>query len=373
MSPGLSPLLARGFGSCAADHRLDALDTIIVAGLVVDAQRLSHGRLGRSREHHRRRVVRDDFDRPAAEGIAGLRHLDMPAGFQDRPDAKILLVDCVEVAGFAIDREARQGIAAMHLGQQDAAGRDPDGFPVLGTQKLRCQTGIIGGSDPNIEAGGNFGRAAVQARRDRAHQAFMPVTPRVDGGEQQQHRQDHPRAPRVPGGEPGGRPADAQSAHGRRHPAPVSLPQRRRLRVEWRARPVRERLHRPVRHTARAFDATAGGTGVGDREAAESPRQRHQKGGTKGEQSRAVDKPRQQRQQPEARHDQEQGEDRQRRPARRPPPFPQQRCPGEPQPHRERRFLTSRAIGHTAPLFRAGPGKSLSSQSGIVSSVSRSS
>jgi hypothetical protein len=122
----------------AADHRLDALDAIIVAGLVIEAQRGARRALGRLGEGDGRRVVGDDLDRPIAEHRAALQYRQLLALGQRRLDPKILLVDWLEIARLAVDRQARHRVTAMHLSEQGAAGRDLHRFLVAGAQELRC-------------------------------------------------------------------------------------------------------------------------------------------------------------------------------------------------------------------------------------------
>ncbi len=105
-----------GLAVRAPDHRLDVLDPVIVLGLIVEPQYGAGGPFGRSGESDGRRIVGHDLDRPIAERGAVLRHLEPLAGGQGRRNLEVLLVDCGEVARLAVDDEARQAVAVMHLG-----------------------------------------------------------------------------------------------------------------------------------------------------------------------------------------------------------------------------------------------------------------
>ena len=58
---------AVGLTALAPDHRLDGFDAIIVACLIIDPQRRMRRALGGFGKGDFGRMVRDDFDRPAAE------------------------------------------------------------------------------------------------------------------------------------------------------------------------------------------------------------------------------------------------------------------------------------------------------------------
>ncbi len=258
----------------------------------------------------------------------------------------------------------------MHLRQELAADRDADRLTVVRPQKLRRQAGIFGRRHPDVEAGGDRGGSAGEARRDRAQKPVAPFAAGVDRAEHQQDRQRRAQAPWVAGGEPGSGRSDPQPARRRRHLSSVREPQLRRLRVERSARPVGERLQRAMREPAGPLDAAPGGLAVRHRHAAERRREGQQKPGAERQQQRGMGEAGEERQQIEQRQDQKQAEHGQRRPAGGPDPLPPQRGAGEAQARRKRGREIGRAIGHTAPRFRAELGATASSQSGIVSSAS---
>src|SRR6202047_1649385 len=89
-------------------------------------------------------VVRDDLYLPVAERRAGLRHSELLTGRQGRGGPEVLLVDRIEVAALPVNRETRNRLAAMHLGEQLAAGRDTQHFRSSGAQELRRLPGVVG-------------------------------------------------------------------------------------------------------------------------------------------------------------------------------------------------------------------------------------
>ena len=106
-----------GTAALAADHRLRALDPVVVARLILKAQRRARRGFGWLGERDRRRVVGNDRDRPAAEHRPALAQGEQLAAAQGGFETEILLVERGEIADLAIDRQARHGAAAMHLGK----------------------------------------------------------------------------------------------------------------------------------------------------------------------------------------------------------------------------------------------------------------
>src|SRR5712691_3313451 len=151
-------------------------------------------------------------------------------------DTEIMLVDCGEIARFRIDRQARHGIAAMHLGEQHAAGRNPHRLAIAGPQELRRQPGVFGRRQPQIKAGRDRWRPAGKVRQKRPRHPVAPIGTGIDRAEQQQHRQHRAHPPRVAPGQASRRPADAQPAHCRRHTALMRRPQNAGRAIERRAR-----------------------------------------------------------------------------------------------------------------------------------------
>ena len=75
---------------------------------------------------------------------------------------------------------------------------------------------------------------------------------------------------RKPHGSRAASPATGAPTRSRRtiasHAPLVRVPQLRRLRLEWAARTVGQRLQRPVQQPARALDAASCGSGIGQRD-----------------------------------------------------------------------------------------------------------
>src|SRR6185312_16834944 len=106
----------------AGDERLGALDAVVVARLVLEAQRRALRALRRLGELDLGRQVGNDGDRPAAERVATLLDRQPAAGGERSAALVIALVDAAELGRLVVDCEARHAAAAMHLGQHDAAG-----------------------------------------------------------------------------------------------------------------------------------------------------------------------------------------------------------------------------------------------------------
>src|SRR5260370_14009143 len=85
------------------------------------------------------RVVRDDLDLPIAQRRTCLRHRELLASRQGRRGPEVLLVDRIEIEALPVDRESRYRPAAMHLGEQLAAGPATQRFRSSLAQELRRQ------------------------------------------------------------------------------------------------------------------------------------------------------------------------------------------------------------------------------------------
>ena len=266
---------------------------------------------------------------------ARLRHGELLAGVQGRRGSEVLLVDRIEIAALRVDRETRHRLAAMHLGEQLAAGRDTQGLGGFRTQELRRQPGIVGRRYPGVEACGGVTRPSADVGFEGPDEAIAPVSAGIDRSEQQQDRQDGAQPPRITGSEPGLRQPDPQSARRCFHAPPVCFPQPCRRCVERPARPVGESLQRPVLQLARLLDAAARGEGIGNDGSAECRSQAARESNAEAEQNCSVQKARQIRQDIEQAEHEKRAERGERRPAWRPDTLPKQRKTGEPQPHRE--------------------------------------
>ena len=106
-----------GFAAVTPDHYLDAFDPVIVACLIVDPQRCPGRCRGGFCKGDLGRIVGNDFDWPASERRARLDHLELLTARKCRSGTEVLLVDSLEIAALAVDRQTRYRVPAMHLSQ----------------------------------------------------------------------------------------------------------------------------------------------------------------------------------------------------------------------------------------------------------------
>ena len=195
----------------------------------------------------------------------------------------------------------------------------------------------------------------------------MPFAAGIDRAHQQQDREHGAQAPRIAGGEPGARQPDAQMPDGGGHAPLVRLPQPRRRHVERHAGPVGERLQRPMRQTAGALDAAAGGDAIDGGEAPRPGPGKDDKGGAENEQDCGMAEARQARQQVEEPEHQKQRDDRGGGPKRRPSLLPPQSGRGEAQLCREEWAKGPGAVGHHEPRLPNCASAGSASHAGMLS------
>ena len=217
-----------GIAAFAPDHRLDRFDPVIVARLIIDAQRRMRRAFGRFCEGDLGRVVGNDLDLPVAERRARLRHRELACRSSRSPRPGNSACRPRRNRGSPHRSRGAGPTAAMHLREQLAAGRDADRLACLRPQELRRQPGIFGRRHPDVEAGGDRRRppaiSGAKARTRRSRQS----APGVDRADQQQDRQDGAQPPRIARAKPAARQPDPQPPRRCLHAPPVGLPQRRR-------------------------------------------------------------------------------------------------------------------------------------------------
>ena len=211
----------RGLGRLAlpGDDELDLGDAVIVAGGIVDAQRMALGFRGRAGEGDQRRLIVDQLIGPGGDLLAVLDHAQVIAGDDLAGGPVGAFADGVEMDRGLAQLQLAGALAALDLGQDLAVlGQlQRPGLGIDGGQEDRRLAGIGGRRHPDVEARGNRRRGRGEARLHRTGQARTPIGPADAQGHGEQ--QDDETAQRI--GVAGG---EAAPRAGRRAAAPACRP-----------------------------------------------------------------------------------------------------------------------------------------------------
>ena len=349
----------RGLGrlALAGDDELDLGDFVVVAGGIIDAQRMAFGFRRRAGEGHQRRLVVDQLIGPGGDLLAVLDHAQMVAGDDLARGAVGAFADGIEMDRGLAQLQLARTLAALDLGQDLAVlGQlQRPGLGIDGGEEDRCLAGIGGRRHPDIEARGNRRRGRGEARLHGAGQPGTAVGPADAQGHRQQ--QDHDAAERigVTGSEAAPGHADAQPPQPAREAAAMQLPEGGSGRIALPARQlVLQGRQRAVGQGIDQLDAPAGIRRTRPDEAAQpQPQQAHEAEGEGGEDS-DMEIAVQVRQQVAEGEGEEKSDQSQGWPDSPPKAFPGQSETGQPKPAQQSEPVQPGLLG-LLPVVRSRP------------------
>ncbi len=333
-----------GFAGLVApgDDHLDLGDAVIVAGGVVQPQRVALGLRRRLGKGDQRGLVLDHLEGPAGDFLAVLHHRKAVAAGDLSGGAIGALADDIELDGGIAEAKFGCPAAALDLGQHLAALRHFQrlGMGIDGGEKYRGLIGIGGRRHPDIEARRHRGHRRGKARMEGALETVGGVAPAGGKADGEQQHDDAAQGKGIAPGKARGGQAETQPAKLFLQAPAMQLPELGRARIGAAAgQLVFQRLQRAMLELVDDLDAPAGGRLIGQLQAAQSPPQKEEESRRQQNENADVNVALNERERVEQGQGREQSKHAEGRPQRGPGLLPQQAQANRQQPlpgHRNR-------------------------------------